>query len=294
MKNYLPEMRNWVILPGNNSIRIVNVEKNVSYVLLKEGFDRSFMYNDIRIRKLYNFIITPSLLKHSPDYTWYVESRISGLALNRISSESQKKLSLFSARENLIEIKKKSKATVSAFSYSNQLMDTMDKLVDGIPKSFQGLDYLTRSFKNSITRHLKKTTDTKLELCETHGDFQDANILFDGKSTWIIDWEYSGRRSIFYDYITYSCSTRSGGELHVRLHKKFKTCLRDEGLKFWGTLQKGDASLLFSIFILEDIISRIQEALSGFSHKNDKNFASYVSEVQKFLDLIAMESVSHV
>ena len=294
IQNSLTEMQNWVILPGNNSIRIVNVEKNESYVLIKEGFDSSFMYNDIRIRMLYKCIITPSLKKHSPDYSWYVESRICGLALNRISCERQRKISFLSACENLIKLKEKSKSTVSAFLYLDQLIAKLDKLIDGLPRSFQGLDYLDRNFKKSIIQLSKKSTDTSLELCETHGDFQDANILFDGKNTWIIDWEYSRRRSTFYDYITYSCATRGGGELYVRLYKKLKTCVKDGGLKFWGTLQKGDASLLFSIFIVEDLISRIQETLSGFNHKKDKNFSVYIVEIQKFLESISLDDVRHV
>ena len=62
--------------------------------------------------------------------------------------------------------------------------------------------------------------DVNIVLVSTHGDFQPGNILCSEDRFWIIDWEYSDERSIFYDALVFDLECRFPSGLSIRLDKK--------------------------------------------------------------------------
>ena len=141
---------------------------------------------------------------------------------------------------------------------------------------------LSLETKNEILSVIKQLNslfvdyNKKIYLCQSHGDFQEGNIIYDGKKVWIIDWEYTRTRQISYDLLVLLLKPRNIINYHTRFID-FKNNIRSKEQKWiinkWYNKKSnniGDTDLL--LFIIEELDFFIEQ------NNNNKFTRSYPDE----------------
>lgn len=279
------EMKNWAILPGNHTIRIVDFDRDLSFVILKSGFEKKFLKAEVDIRVSLPFTISPRIISVCPNFTWYSEERINGLPLNRISSSRRREKVLQDSLNFLKRVHERTVELTSAHKYlakTTKALEISEKQISTLSSETAGLLAYLRAHVQGV---LETTEDVELQVCQTHGDFQEANILDDGENVWIIDWEYSAVRARFYDLITIECSSRASGSVHLRFLSKFDECKENGGIEFGDAIQLGSAHLLMTIYVVEDVLLRLGEVSVASIQEKELTLRPFLREVEAFLKL---------
>ena len=102
-------------------------------------------------------------------------------------------------------------------------------------------------------------SDTNIYIAYCHGDFQPGNIIYDGRKTWILDWEHSRVRQIGYDLFVLMLNSR----VLNGFYNRFMTLINDrfdksqtELLNNWPELKwevKYNKKLYPILFLLEEL-----------------------------------------
>ena len=255
LRNPAPEMANWVFLPGNHTIRVIDFGKNRSIVFAKDGFDSHFLLNDARIRSDYPELPAPRVLQIDEAGGWYVEERIVGLPINRLTDQRKVETAIGDAARGLEQLRSKTEKTVSAKTYCKELIGRICAAGPDDPL----IAAMVTDFTRRVGEQIASVGDFPLTLCRTHGDFQPANILASPSRTWVIDWEYSEIRSAMYDYLVYTSRSRFAEGFGARIIRERDRARAAGRIDAWGFEQFGDASALISVFLLEDLHLRLRE-----------------------------------
>ena len=64
---WIDQLDNWCIIPGNHSIRIVDLSANICHVLLKKGFSAKFLESELMVREKFPYLPIPELLDADAD-----------------------------------------------------------------------------------------------------------------------------------------------------------------------------------------------------------------------------------
>ena len=154
---------------------------------------------------------------------------------------------------------------------------------------------LSEKNKNIIDAYLyelealfsKNYINSSIDLVFTHGDFQPGNILCSEDDYWIIDWEYSGKRSIFYDALIFDLDCRSPKGLCNRLKSNLELNYNSDSYLSWTgkNLNKRNFFYLY-IFFAEDLLLRMQEISVDSIHSKDQALSLYLIELQEIQTLL--------
>ncbi len=279
--------KTWIFIPGNHCIRIIDIKKNRCFVFLKSGSNVNFIKSQVTIRLKFNWLSSPKIIDYQND--WYEEKRIVGLPVNRLNSNNLKKKVIKRAQKQLLKIYKKTNKKISIKDYTRKLNNRFQKI---IKLYFQDLSFKEKetinSFVNEVILFLNRTyKNINIQLVMTHGDFQDANILKSKNNFWLIDWEYSEIRSIFYDALVFDLKSRFPIGLSERLKRKMNE-LKDikDYLNWTGDNLSKDNIYYLSVFFLEDLYLKIYENSSkNINNKSEvlKLYLSEISKIQKIL-----------
>ena len=126
----------------------------------------------------------------------------------------------------------------------------------------------------------------------THGDFQEANILTkDGtiKDTFLIDWEYCGRRTIAFDHLVNTLNTRNPHGLAARI-RRYLTFASEpqysQGL--WHRRFQWDNLTVqqeLALFLIEELLFRLEEASLANLRVLPNGSLVFLNEIHKFLNV---------
>jgi len=274
--------KKWVFIPGNHSIRVVDLEKNRCFVFLKFGFNKEFLQSDANIRLKYKWLKTPKVFQLKE--TWYEEERVVGLPWNRLSSINLKKQIIIKAEKQLAKLYQKTNSKINIKKYIPQLcksiLSTLGSFLLELPDKEK---YIIRNFVREVNLKLTNSFgDVNIDLVITHGDFQPGNILCSKKDFWIIDWEYSNQRSIFYDALVFDLDCRFSFGLAKRLNKKIKKLAnKNDYLKWTGQSLNNKNSFYLYVFFLEDLLLRINEVSTESIKNKSEILSSYLTEISK-------------
>ena len=84
----LEDSNNKLIIGGNTKIRLIDVSKGRVYVILKNGFDRSYIDKEIYVRENFKYLDIPKIYNTGTNAIWYSEEYISGFSPNRLDSNA--------------------------------------------------------------------------------------------------------------------------------------------------------------------------------------------------------------
>tara|TARA_Y200000002_G_scaffold150198_2_gene124163 strand:+ start:26409 stop:27587 length:1179 start_codon:yes stop_codon:yes gene_type:complete len=283
LTNCQDEFSKWVFIPGNHTIRIIDLKKNMCVVILKDGFNENFLKNEINTRKEYPYLPIPKLINYNIKNFYYFEKRIVGLPYNRIADQETRNKSLKRILKLFLKLYKETHVVKEKNNYVNILRKDFDIAMDNLPPVYKSEDKqkIIMLF-DEISRSI---TAKKINLAVTHGDFQPANIIIDSNQnnrSYVIDWEYSKERFFLYDFLVFELQARKTIGLAERIKmldmNKFKCMYQSLAIP---NLDLKDE--MIKVFLLEDLCLRIEELkIPTLKHKS-LSLENFIKEVGNIL-----------
>ena len=280
---WIGDLDNLCIIPGNHSIRILHLKSLSCRVIIKEGFNVQFIKNEIYLREKYNFLPIPKLLSSDPEGLWYEEVQISALPINRIDNQDIKNKALLNAQTSLLSLYDKTLIKVNTGSYKELLFKSCDRFISSLPGIYTQNDKVRiKNILILLKDGLSELNDFDIGLVQSHGDFQPANILVGNidEQLYLIDWEYTAKRSVYYDALVFATKCRSPKGLARRVelilngsNNSWRWCIENTGIKL--------SKLELIIFLIEDLIVRLTELQIPNMINKDIGLEAWMNEVGK-------------
>ena len=289
-----PEINNFsgiLIIGGNNKIRVIDSACNTVFVILKKGFDKKYLEREIQIRQEYDNIPVPPI-KQTGKTGWYSERMISGgCSPDRMNKDIGDQI--------LIETSRKIHQLLIATAQEEGLGIYINKMVASIKDKLKKIAQISVDQKRNIlqatetlVRVLEKNADfeaDKMHTAITHGDFQMSNILYDGETAWILDWEFSRRRQVGNDILVLILMPRNPKGFNRRflnllynepegINKQMLTC--------WPFLDWKDhdaRKISLILFLLEETDFLLEENENPFFHGETLGLSPFMSELQQVI-----------
>ena len=275
------DCNNWIFIPGNHSIRVIDVIANRCFVFVKTGFNIEFLKADALARSQNEWLPSPSILEQGNG--WYEEQRVVGLPLNRLSSLTQRANILDRANAALAKLYSQSNHSSSVRHYCESIAHQVKELLETSLSKLPSDDLSKiQEFIENMQLLLKNYEDESILVALTHGDFQPGNLLCTEDDFWIIDWEYSAKRSIFYDALVFDLESRFTNDLSIRFFSLLeKLELGDDFYHWTGHSLNWKNKYYLPIFLLEDLLVRLQEVAVEPIYTKSELLAGCLSEFLK-------------
>lgn len=252
-----------LIYPCNRKYRIFHFEKNKVVVLVKSGFAKECIHQEISFRKQNKKECILPILADGEGF--YTETILNGVPLARI--EKNYKTYEQQALRTIREISREYRQTVSAQEYARKLCE---KITDGCQCLSPYFSDSRRQRLQALTAGLYKSLEgqnKQLVLGLSHGDLQPGNVWIERgtKKLYLIDWETWGIRSEWYDKAVLMCNIRNGTGI--------KELLED---KYLPIFEKDEYAVLKYVVSLEDLLYKVEEVNSLPMDFGVKEFLSYI------------------
>ena len=283
--NEIPcSMKRCAFIPGTHSIRIVDFEKNTCYVVAKLGSFPNFLDSDVHGRK--KIKIAPKIISFDPSIRFFSETKISGISIDRILDKSKAEETYSKVKHFMRDFYRESSEEVLFSDYLNILQIQFNEVMEN----------LSAHFDNSFVKNISKINETSVKLanecktrnvyvCRSHGDFQLGNILIENKDIWLIDWEYSAKRSFFFDAIVAECETRKVYGLGSRLILFYRLiCSKNDTLSWTGKVLDVNNKVYFFLFLIEELILLMREVSATYIIDPATIIRPRISELEFFLN----------
>ena len=277
---------NWCIIPGNHSLRIVDFLKDQCFVILKQGFNKAFIEQEINIRENYPELPIPRLKQVGDDGLWYSEERISALPLNRISEIDRQYAALTEAKLVMNSLYEKTTQHVSSTFWAEQLQHKICEKLAFLPEIYsQNTKQKLKAIGQNLASFICAIEDHVIKIVVTHGDFQPANILVPtsktSRSIYLIDWEYSSERFENYDEFVFELKTR----FPVGLANRIESLLSKKSKISEVAYQKNSLTIAWesweiALCLLEELLVRIMENQIPGLKSESKGLNEYAHEVE--------------
>lgn len=290
----LPAISNpdrYLIVGGNHHVRMLDVAKKQCYVICKNGFDKNLLIRDAQIRSRHSFLPAPKICKSNLEAGWYYEELISGTPINRITDKKKINMALETAGAALEKLYEKTSQTILMGTYFHELCLR-------IHLGYESIEIIPEAEKLKIKELIKASgkilgSHDKMEITtvQSHGDFQAANILTAKGISWLIDWEYTGRRQADYDGLVYALRTRFPDGLGERMRHALNLNMKNENplsksaFSEWDDKSKRKGIL--ALFLMEEVELRLIEHASPMIRNVDSGFLTFVKEAKKFISSLS-------
>jgi hypothetical protein len=278
------------ILPGNHSIRIVNLKLHNCIVLLKHGYRSDKLKNAIKIRTSYPDLPGPAINSWSLKEGWYQEDRIVGLPIDRVSSQDDRAFALIAACTFLTKLRNDTNETVLICHWMNNKSDEINIGLDLLPDCYgEKIRSRVKNLKSWLIETVASHphSNKKLDISTTHGDFQPANILVPSvkgkEKVYLIDWEYAGKRCSHYDLCVYYLKARQSSGLAKRADQLFNNNkLLFKVIAFMGLKQEiaFDKNLLLVTFLIDELLFRLNDSNIPNLKKPSKGLKIFLDEAK--------------
>ena len=171
----LKDSNNKLIIGGNTKIRLIDVSNGRVYVILKNGFDRSYIDKEIYVRENFKYLDIPKIYNKGNNAIWYSEEYITGISPNRIDSVSGNN----SLNKVIVGIHKMLVDNKVSQPLSEYLSELKQRVLSGLKDinylKFEDKLYVTEVSKK-ILNELDKYSSNIITTSYCHGDFHQGNI----------------------------------------------------------------------------------------------------------------------
>lgn len=276
------------ILGGNQALRIVDLVRDTSVVIRKRGYRRAFLDTAVGLRRAYPHLPGPRLLDWDLTQGWYLEERMRGLPLNRVSAPDRVAQALSAARGALVTL------------YEGTIRDESraDWMAERLGRIRAECQVLPSVYSPAVRREILALAETlvnrigqgpeasaPIPTVISHGDFQPGNIIVptqsDAGPVYVIDWEYAARRCCWYDAVVYALASRFPRDLANRVRDFWRDPSASAAALAWcGAGGGGQAALINRtlVFLLEDLLLRIEETAIPDLRQPGAGFLQFLKE----------------
>ncbi len=288
----LARAENLLILGGNHHIRLLDYNEGVAFVIRKAGFDRELLANDIHVRRENPYLPCPRIQDVDDDGSWYSEELILGTPVNRLKDIEQGKEAVRNTMVFLVRLYEKTAQRVKADEYACEIIARIEEQI----RECLHFDKETRGDLFEDLRPLKKIINSwqnkEIVIAQSHGDFQPANILLGDKGTWLIDWEYTGKRQVAYDGLVFALKVRFTERLGQRLSQSMTGNLQEceqlmAAIPYVQWQDRDERCTILTLFLLEDMELKVMEACNSMFFGLDQGFGLFLKEVKRAIHVIA-------
>lgn len=291
----LPIMRNQIILGGNHRIRILTPNEKSSTIILKSGFPRKWIENEINLRRKLAINCSPALLQSSMEEGWLKEDYVEGVPINRLPDSTEAAQLASQAKEGLLsQVILPTLTKVNAVEYIETGLSNALKAIEQTNNlSSEILDEI--NLFADILRSCIKAVDRSLEIgvSQTHGDFQAANVLKIKTGFTIIDWESTMVRSSTYDLFTWEHETRHNSNFSEAVLASVNDVGFEEKIKhFSGSESEINKFCTYLSFIIDEFTYRIDESCDNLFYQSGRGLESNIHELKIILDYLQTNKIT--
>lgn len=283
----------WVIVPGNHKLRILDRQAGVVVSMLKDGFDASLFECEVNVRKMAEELGAPApqMMKSNTAEGWFEERYVLGTPLNRLADLAEAERGARQIAEAMRPFYTSTLQALPMADYSRgvagEALQCLERiaLVDDTRRN--GL----REMIGACAQHLERWGEEQISTSLCHGDFQAANLLADGPRTWIIDWEYSRRCQAGYDALVYALDARSSRGLAGRLgefvagNRRLLYAGSPPGADWNDPTQRARTAWLF---LMEELAFHLRENANPQFTRTSLGLAALEQEVKACLSMEAL------
>ena len=288
----IPDQSDTIVVPGNSKIRILKRGQGCCFGLLKSNFPSARYLNELDARQSAadHGVQVPPILERNDQQGWFQEKYIAATPINRLPDPLERQAAIERAATNLSPFIANTSKTVPTAEYVHRCIDLAQHLMDANSLLTTDRRRLLKSLLSHLSERVFNENHTALITSETHGDFQDANVLVDDDHTWIIDWEYSSRRQTGFDAITSMTQARSPVGLAQRLQDfvagtdetqlEVVRALNSPGIDWHIESQRRFA---INLYLIEELVFHLQENDNPIFRKLNHGFEPFVCELEAWL-----------
>ena len=286
---------NICILPGNHSIRVVNLDLNKCLVVAKKDYSDRKLKNAISARLAYSGLPGPKIIDSNILEGWYSEERIFGLPINRTKDETKVNDALLAAKTFLLTMYQDTSTSENALTWMRLKYKEVDAAIDSLPGCYQksDIDYI-KVTKIRLAALSKRILDPEylVQITLTHGDFQDANLLVpsisESRDVYIIDWEYADKRCSHYDWFVYGLRSRSPKGLAGRINFLLNSDSTARSKLDWydfSNINLSELKMLIIMFLVDEFLFRLDDTNLPNLNQIPIGLLTFVKEVGMIADL---------
>ena len=267
-------------------------------MIKKIGFEKEFIINDINVRDENPYLPVPRIRKTAKDESWYSEDLILGTPINRLKDPSRVQAAIRSVTLPLFKLFTKTAEEIETKKY----VEDINRRVEEQIRKNKLLQISEREDLQKGIERLFKVVETmiqkgprKIFLCQTHGDFQPANILVDDRQTWLIDWEYTGIRQIAYDGLVFALKSRFPQGLSNRIMRGITGDLPEcqRVLAEWPHVEwqnKSERHRILALFLIEELDHKMREISNPMFMSLDQGFRTFCEEMKRGIPFLQRTS----
>jgi len=284
----IPGAKVMLIMGGNHHLRILDLVENCSHVIAKTGAAAELIRTELAVRDRFPFLPVPRVTRRSSSGRWYSETLIKATPINRIQNADVPAEVTSRLMQSLERLAAETAVETRLHEYCCRLLAEIEaaaaacKCIGATERS--GLVQSARQ----IHARLLQRPDTTIRLCQAHGDFQPANMLFDGTAAHLIDWEYTGQRSVSYDFLTLHTGIRLLGPVVENAAAyinragtgPLSCCIQPD-----GTATANRVAAL-ALFVLEDISLKLMENSGTHLYAAAGRLSTYVDIAEALARLV--------
>jgi hypothetical protein len=289
----VPETGSWLVVPGNNKIRVLDRLSGLSISILKDGFDPGFFHSELEARRSAAAagVMVPALRRVSASGGWFEEQYVLGTPLNRLPDAADADLALRRVAASLQPFYQASLAQRPLAGYLEELASGADDRIERSHLLDAAHRRSLRALVAACLRRLEPFGAEPVDLCLCHGDFQPANLLADGPRTWLVDWEYARRCQAGYDALVYGLGARRPRGLAARLRgfasgqAPLPPGLEAPGLQSSGSSTASGRARAACIFLLEEIALHLRENANPQFYRLGEGLLTLEQEISEYLSM---------
>jgi hypothetical protein len=299
----IPNGNRLLLLGGNNRLRLADMRQARVYSVLKQGFDPVFLRREISVRQAGSDWPIPPLLEYAADFTWFAESLVDAVPLNRVSSRKRRLAAATQANSVLARWCERSRTEIAAQEYVQQLGELAQRRVSA-----------NSLFSDQERRTVRKWVASAADVLSTlavrggknipltfgHGDFQPGNILLNNSGhIWLTDWEHADKRHVLYDAFVYGLASRFPGGLALRMRSALSrpSALGLAVVSAWPEIAAQDSfrlRLQLGIFLLEELLWYLEENSNHLFRKLSGGWLDFRGEFEPALAAVAAGSAEAI
>ena len=279
-----------IIVPGNHSLKLMDTVNGICTVVPYHP-NSPFMKNEISFRQGHSHYPVIPKFRIDSRIGGYSEQMIKGIPINRLRDTDITDKIYSRVRKDLLEIYQETLLQIKAQEFSANIVLDIEEQVSNVIQHlpYNLTDQLNATIKK-IKLSLRQLLVNKVTMALTHGDFQYGNILvydFEEIKYFIIDWEYSQVRNIFYDSIVIYSGARKSINISMKLKKLIGMDDKDVKAILWPLVivDNDKSKTLIEIvlsFIAEELLLRLMEISA--SKFIPETFSQFLMELESVVN----------
>ncbi len=260
------------IMPGNMKLKVLNFRTMKIDNIIKNKYQKSSFKKEKSVRLVpeWDFILPMKILSNIV----YQEELLLGCSLDRLKNELRDPVEKI-IEGKIFEIQKKNRKSINSIDYGKSLIRTIEDMTSELQN---GSEYKAKLI-DFAKRILKTLVNTNIDVCFSHGDFQNGNIFItENGKVYVIDWETFDVRSLGYDLLTYFYKFRYRKDFLLRID----IFLKDEK---WDNISNKfyehiiNKSLVLTLYLLEDIVWILSENLQTSEKRFSNSLIIYTDKM---------------